>query len=263
MGTVVLAVALFGSHRVEAVALVYFEEDGGGSNPRGLYNYDTATGVSTLRATVSGSERFFGMDVRLSDRTVFAADLGGGLWTMDINTGTHTLIGATGLGAAGSELVGLAFHPMTDDLFGLRNNGGLYSINPLSGISTFLGDTSPADRGLSFSPSGQLFAFTDAGDLYLVDPTDGNVAPVGGTGNPITGISEDSAFAASGELFATDFFGTIFQTDPVTGNGFVIGTTGMGNGLLGLIAVPEPSTGLLLLMGLATLLVCQRRLHTV
>jgi hypothetical protein len=39
-----------------AVELVYFAE-----SPRGLHNFDTATGLSTLRVAMTGTERFFAM----------------------------------------------------------------------------------------------------------------------------------------------------------------------------------------------------------
>ena len=254
------AVALLGSATgIEAAELIFFDEDGGGGNPRGLYNYDTDTGVATLRAPVTADGRFFAMDTRLSDMTVFAADLDGGLWTIDIDTGTPSFIGATGI----DVFLSLAIHPTTDELFGLRNNVGLYSIDPSTAVATFLGPTASVHRGLAFSPAGDLFGFTPAGDLWSVNPLNGQVIPVGGTGNPVVGVSEDATFTRSGELFATDYLGTIFQTDPLTGDGVAIGTTGMDAGLLALIEVPEPATIVLVGSALGLLLLRRSRIRRV
>jgi hypothetical protein len=248
-GGVILACTL----GTEAAQLVYFDENGGSGNPRGFYNFDTVTGVSTLRTTVPGSERFFAMDIRPSDGTVFAVSFSPtlGIFTINLDTGASSVVGLTGV----SDLVGLAFNPATSQLFAQQNGGGLYSVNQATGEAMLIGDTGVVDRGLVFSPLGDLYGFTDRGALYRINPANGNVTPVGGTGNPVAdpsiGISEDSAFTAAGQLFATDYAGTIFQTDPLTGNGAVIGSTGMGNGLLALSVtpVPEPATLTLLVCG--------------
>src|SRR5687767_2001450 len=77
---------------VNAETLIYFDENGGNGNPRGLYNFDTETGLSTLRTTVAGDERFFAMAIRQSDHQVFAVSLDSELYTININTGAPTLI---------------------------------------------------------------------------------------------------------------------------------------------------------------------------
>ena len=96
----VVAVLLGRAAPVNASTLVYFESDGAPPdpcNPRGLYTFDTDTGVSTFRAPVCCvNEYFYAMAVRPSDNTVFVVNLNGGLWTIDIDTGATTLIGPTG-----------------------------------------------------------------------------------------------------------------------------------------------------------------------
>jgi len=219
-----------------STVLVYFDEQGFGLNSRGLYNFDTETGISTLRTTVSGSERFFGWDVRRSDRVVFAVDLGGSLWTIDPNTGEKSLIGQTGLGDQGP--VGIAFHPLTDRLLVLQNSSTrLYEVDASTAIATLIGEVgNGVDRGLSFSPAGELFAFQGTGpDLYRIDPATAAGTLVGGP-TPFVGIREDSTFTHDGELFVNDFFGNIYRTDPSTGIGEWIGSTGFDDGLLGLLS---------------------------
>lgn len=242
-----------------AATLVYFADPDiayPGYPSRGLYNFDTETGISTFRTAVAGESRFFALDLRPSDATLFACSLDGGLWTLNINTGVPTFIGSTGI----TEPVGLAFNPITGDLYGLQNNGGLYSVDMLTGAFSFIGSTGQANRGLSFSPSGQLYAFSNYGDLFSLNPLTGNATAVGGNGNQVLYISEDSTFTRTGELYAADYSGNIFLTNPITGNGTKIGNTGVIRGTLGLVAIPEPCTILLLgLGGLAKLLSCQRK----
>ena len=250
--------SILANQHLAAAILVFFDEDGSGDEPGGLYNFNTETEVVTLRATVPGDARFFAMDTKPRDMKVFACDPEGGyLWTIDIDTGVPTRIGPTGFSGNRYGPVGLAFHPTSGALFGLINAGGLYSVNTWTGRFTFIGDTGGLDRGLSFSPTGELFAFGHDGDLYSIDPATGNATPVGGAGNPVIGKSEDSTFTLSGELYATDYLGTIFRTDPITGDGVIVGTTGLGPGLLGLIEIPEPGT--ILLVGLGSLALLRTR----
>jgi len=262
LGIVFVALILSCTGASRAAVLMYFEENGdGGANPRGLYNFDTTTGTSTLRTTVGGSERFFGIDMRPSDETLFAVSYEPtpAIFTINPNNGAFALVGLTGLG---SNMVGLAVQPGTNKLFGLTNSSGLYSVDQSTGAATFIGPTL-ANRGLVFSPSGQLFGFAQNGALYTIDPTNGNATAVGGSGNPVTNIAEDAAFTPTGELYATDFNGKIFKTDPLTGNGTLIGNTNMGFGLLGLAVVPEPAGITLLALAAGTFATCRIRRRAV
>jgi hypothetical protein len=71
-------------------------------------------------------------------------------------------------------------------------------------------------------------------------------------------LVEDAAFTQSGEMFITDFFGSIYRIDAATGARTLAGTTGMGQGLLGVIAVdaaPVPEPASFGLLGIAAVLV--------
>ena len=277
----------------EASSLVYFEEDGGtGSGQvRGLYDFDTTTGTSTLRAAMTGTDRFFAWTVRPSDGKVFAvASNNPGddnkLYTVDINTGITTLVGALTINFP--YITGLAFDP-SGALYALENYSGtgsrLLKVDPATSAVTDLTDYAHGapyggrgDRGLVFSTSGTAYEFggvTDTvggysyvdGRLYTVDPTNGRTTAVGGPGSDRPVHTEDAAFA-DGNLYSTDFGGTIYQVDPTTGISTVVGSTGMGNGLLGLFElpslfpaspVPEPGTLPLIGMGMAAFMGLRRR----
>jgi hypothetical protein len=251
-GALGLLFLAFSGFSAVGVNLVYFSDNGG------FYNFDTGTGVSTLRAPVSGTLRFFGMDTRPSDGAVFAVnydDVNSGLYRVNINTGTFSLIGMTGA----RRFVAVAFNPSSGQLLGLVHDGELYALNQTTGAATAIGSTGAVNRGLTFSPSGQLYGFTQDGALFRVDPATGIATAVGGTGNPLSlnQLAEDAAFDSAGELFATDFGGRFFRTDPLTGNGTIIGTSG-GPDVLGLIVTPVPEPGVAAL-GLAGLLAVSLR----
>src|SRR5262245_47773459 len=69
--SLVLICNIFMVQQLCAEQLIYIEEDGGGGNPRGLYNFDTNTGISTFRAPLADTSRFYGLAVRPPDGTVF------------------------------------------------------------------------------------------------------------------------------------------------------------------------------------------------
>jgi hypothetical protein len=243
---------LFGVVPAKGENLIFFDEGGVDA----LYNFDTVTNAVTLRTAVSVNRRYFGMDVRPSDKKVFAIEyntdsLASALWTIDINTGLALSVGPTA-----NNMCGLAFQPGSDALFGITHGGQLYSVNASSGTSTLIGNSNPVIRGISFNSAGTLYGFGIFGALYQVNPATGAATAIGGTGNPVPGndIAEDSTFTPSGQLFGTDFGGDLFKTDPITGNGTKIAVTGQGAGLLALIAEPTPEPAIAgLIIGFFTL----------
>lgn len=237
---------------VAQVDLVYFDENGGGGNPRGLYDFEVASGKSALRAPVGGSQRFFSMDQRPSDGVVFAAEVvtGNALWTINIDTGVTQFVVSHGL----PTVADISFDPKTNVLYGMTRNAPyqLYTIDPTTGGSTLIGNLANEVRaGLTFSPTGTLYGFTLTGTLYQIDPNTAAVTLIGGSGAPMS-LLEDADFTPDGRLFAVDWYGLIFQIDPHTGARLQVGNTGMGTGLTAVLGIPEPSSVLLwLIAGLA------------
>jgi outer membrane protein assembly factor BamB len=219
--------------------LIYFEEDGGAAGPRGLYNFNPGTGISTLRVTVGGTQRFFGLDTQPSTGRVFATAVPNPpttLWNLDIDTGVATLIGPIN----NDTIADIAFDPTSGRLYGMHRNDPFqfYSIDPNTGTPTFIGNSSAAARcGLVCSAAGQLYAFSIGGVLATVDKLTGAATVVGGS--PVTSsVVEDATFTPSGELYFTTFDGHVYRVDPTTGLQTHVGMSGSGSGLLGIIAAP-------------------------
>jgi len=109
------------------------------------------------------------------------------LFTVDLTTGTTTLVGDTGLDGDGGN--GIAFAP-DGTLHHMANNSGFNSIDPATGAVTNVAANNlvPAGRisGMSFDASGVLYAIVKSGGggsgsapvLMTVDPTTGTTISV-------------------------------------------------------------------------------------
>jgi|GEM_PF-2382822 len=231
----VVTVLLITACGAQAAELICFEENGGGGNPRGLYNFDTSTGMIELRTTVGGNQRFFSLAQRHSDGVVFAMHVNASdLYTIDVDTGEFTFITATGL----DTVADITFDPDNDKLYGLgRNTSLFYEIDPTNGSSRLIGNAAPVRSGLTFSPDGVLYGLhVFDGNLYTIDPETGQPTLVGSSG-PDPGTIEDATFTSAGEMFFTDYGGNIYQIDPDNGARTLLGSTGMGSGLSGVISL--------------------------
>ena len=219
--------------------LIYIEENGGAAGPRGLYNLDAGTGLATLRATMGGTQRFFGLDVQPGTGTVFAVAVPGAttLWTINVDTGSATLVGSTGV----QTMADITFHPVTGELYGLERNDPFrfYEINPATGAATILGSLNASVRcGMTFAPDGNLYAFSIDGILSRIDFPTLSTTLIGGTSLGGGVVVEDACVTPAGDLYFTLFDGRVYKVDPNTGNQTLIHTTGMGGGLLGIIQEP-------------------------
>jgi len=217
-----------------AAQLVYFDE-----TPRGLYTFNPITGASTLRCVVPGTERFFGMDRRASDGVIFGTDLfGSGLWTINPNTCATTRIGT--LTPAIDRPEGIAFHPITGQLYVSSVDGDLYKVNSANAATTLVGHSGLTIRGHSFSPDGSRFLaiHESTGDLYSVNPLNAVATRIGPSIPSST--PEDMTFTADGQLFGTAFSGELYGINPATGAATLLGTSPDPGGLLSLVAIPEP-----------------------
>lgn len=148
-------------------------------------------------------------------------------------------------------------------LYGVLPGMQLRTVNPATGVTTFIADITGAARveALAFAPDGRLFASGSAGDdassenLYLLNQTTGELTLVGTTG--VADI-DTLAFGFDGQLYGADSVeGTpahLYRLDLTTGIATDLGNSGVP-GLNGLVAIPEPST--LAAVGFAAML-CRR-----
>ncbi len=232
----------------DADVLTYFLRDGNQTDPTGFYNFDTTTGLSSLRAPVTFGSGLFSMDVRQSDQAVFGVDLAGELLRINPDTGGVTVVGNSGIG----QLLAIAIRPSDGTLF-VDSGNSLYSVNATTAVATLIGATRNVDRGLAFSPTGTLYGFnSSSGALYTVNPANGQTTLVGNSGAPISSLAEDATFAPGNTLYMQDFGGDIFQVDPTSGTRTIVGHSVLTD-VLGLFGpasvVPEPSS--LVLCGIA------------
>lgn len=215
--------------------LVYFEENGGAGGVRGLYDFASATGTSTLRTPVGGSERLFGLAADPGG-SVFGVDpLSRNLYLVDLAAGTLTFL-VTLVGT--STVADITFDPVSGQLYGAERNAPLrlYTIDLGTGVATTVGTMSSVRSGLAFAPDGALYGCALNGTLYGIDPLTAAETLIGGGGGPT--LVEDAAVRADGTIFVTDFGGGLFAIDPATGANTPIGNSGLGTGLLGIVPSP-------------------------
>lgn len=178
---------------------------------------------------------------------------------IDAATGASQVIGSTGLT---SIIEGdLARDPTTGQLYGCYNLASgkrqLFTVNPQSGAaSTIPGSLSGDPSALAFASDGTLYGIdTSLGELLTIDKTDGVVlsyktlstglgSTAGMAVDPFSGVF----YVADGESGGTD---KLYTLDPATGVLTAVGPLGVTDGLAGLAFVPEPTTLVLLILGLA------------
>ena len=126
----------------------------------------------------------FGSSTVAAAPIMYVHDSSGVLGTVDVVTGNVSIIGNMG-----QVMTDIAFNP-SGALYGITF-GALYSINPTTGASTFIGNHSiPTGNALVFAANGTLYAAGAAStDLFAINPTTGASTSLGNTG-----------FASGGDL---------------------------------------------------------------
>lgn len=104
------------------------------------------------------------------------------LWAVDIETGTVTELGDSGISTAQT---GVAVAP--DGTIWMITSGELHTIDPDDGSGTSVINTTGADldNALTFGPDGTMYGIDRDGGttmLYMIDPTDGSTTLVGDMG---------------------------------------------------------------------------------
>jgi hypothetical protein len=155
---------------------------------------------------------------------------GGRLLTIDINTGTGTLVGPTGLNA----VPGLAIN-LNGDMYGIDgDNFDLYKIDAVTGTAVFVSRTDlPFLPAIAFDGNDVLYGLgadpvNFQSNLYTINTTTGVPSIVGPA--PM-GDWRGMAFdPTDGTLWASTADEEIYVINPKTGEPTLIGTTGLGVG---------------------------------
>jgi len=187
-----------------------------------LYSINYTTASATPIGNL-GAELMHGLAFDNSSELLYGAfgrEQGDGLYQIDVNSGSSTLIGDIGhfYNDLRDTVHGLAIHPQTNELYGVIGGpsdlSALVKIDKSTGQGTLLHEYGIENlAGLAFLSDGTLYANDNwSGNLYTLDIADGSTE--------------------------------------------LIGNTGIGN-LLGLAVVPEPAT--LILFGLGSLILRKRK----
>jgi len=175
-----------------------------GTSTSWLATLDVSTGTATTVATITPF-----IDVR-----GLAFDYGGTLYavrnttpsdelyTIDTGTGAATLIGAIGFGT----VQGLAFSPVTANLYAWDNAAGLIAVDTVTGagidINPSVGGTGDIQT-ISAMPDGTMYGLRY--DLYTINPGDGTYSLVAVGGYPdVRGADFTGPFPVSIQSFSVD-----------------------------------------------------------
>lgn len=194
--------------------------------------------------------------------SVYVIGGSGHFGTIDLATGNFAPIGPE----VPEGSTGLVMGP-NGSLLTLAVSGNLNSINPATGVTSFVGATGLGDCTTPASPCGPnsadnivrfgsaFFATDLANNLYTINPSTGAASLLGATGIPplpfkllatnpdgSTNAVDQTLFASGGKLYATfdaitiDFStftitpvipASLYQIDPLTGIATVIGPTAL------------------------------------
>ncbi|GGB33383.1 hypothetical protein GCM10011316_01800 [Roseibium aquae] len=166
-----------------------------------LYVVDPDTGKATKISSSSFGTSMNALEFA-PDGTLYAASTSGKLYTLDPATGKSTFIGQMDYGSAGD----LAF--AGGKLYLSASDGSIVEIDPGSGATLAVVAKLPVSNafGLVGDPAGQIYAFTDGGKVFQIDPDTGTVS------RPDDYAMKDSGWGATE---TTDSLG---QTAKVEGN---------------------------------------------
>jgi uncharacterized protein YjiK len=232
----------------QVTGTLYFSQD---SNPNGLYALSTLNGAAT----------FLGNSA-VTNQTVGLAESGNPTKLFGSTYSDIASINADGSGATvlpnSASAEGLAYDPTTDTLYGIINTS-YFTIDTTTGaIDNFLTSPGLDLEGLAWAPGGIIYGLGGFGllngPLHRYDIGTDSWSFIGNTGvnfsenglayDPITntlyGIGEQDP--------------NLYRIDPLTANTTIVGSAGLNEtgGGLAFIPVPEPASGLLVALALAS-----------
>jgi hypothetical protein len=261
--------------------------NGDSTNDGALAIVNQTTGAVTVVGHPAGVTRLSGLAFGLNG-TLFATTQPAGGFPpppgptgasslITLNADTGALISNIGLikdGTTPINIADLAVQPGTGLLFGIRGpndglggQGRLYTINTTTGLATLIGNTGDFFGSIAFAPNGTLYmSAADLGAqgglvnmaLKTLNPTNAAI---------LTSVPTIDFFGALG-IRPNDgvIFGgngdahQLFRVNPATGAETLVGDTGLTFvGDLDFRAAPEPSSVVLLALGLLMVAGARRR----
>jgi len=162
-----------------------------------------------------------------ADPMAYVTIRGGNFGTIDLTTGSFSLLGNSGqslagLGVINGTLYGTSF---------LVPNGTLYTINQANGALTAVGSSTITYSGLGSTTTG-LFALSTGGVIYSINPASGAATLIGATGL-VNGSIGALSVNSNSLYFSND---TNFYTlNTATGAATLIGPLGDSISLGGLV----------------------------
>lgn len=170
-----------------------------------------------------------GAPVQAGSVMVWAHDSERNLYTIDVATREASFVSRTPV-----VLFDIAFDP-SGELFGVGEQGTLYSINPPTGELTLIGNLGARTNSLVFGLDGSLWS-AGRNALYSVDPDTGtselavNLSPFDSAG--------DLAFDSLGNLLVSTTQGSLVRIDTTAQTFDVVGELGFED-VFGLARAPD------------------------
>lgn len=205
--------------------------DGDTSTDAPFYRIDLNTYAITQIGTVTG-DTFESLSFGPGATTLYAyTDSGNDLYTIDVNTGVQTLVGATGVSTSDA---GLAYCPDNDTMYLAGESNELFTVNLSTGAATLVGATGTGVTGLECI-NGTLYGADDSTDsLYSLDRSTGASTLIGAltlNGSPVDIADGGLGLAPNGDLLLVED-GTptnLYRVDTATGAMTILSELDPGN----------------------------------
>lgn len=181
---------------------------------------------------------------------LYTSDFGGStLYSVNQSNGATRAIGSL------SNLTYYAFGSTTTGLYMVDTVGGLWNINPATGVNTFIGSTHlmMSDFSVGMSTGSSTLYIALANNIYTINTSTGLASFIGTSGSTDFGALVSVSNTVYGSSIVAP--NSIYTFNPTTGIAAFLTNNASGDYAFGLAAiVPEPSSLGLLSLGIVACL---------